>query len=240
VPREAVLLRTLVELADNLVDDFDVIDVLTTLNMRCVETFDVAAAGVMLAAPSGQLHVVASSTDTMRVLELFELQANEGPCVDCHRSGLPIVNLELSANGGRWPRFSVRALAEGFNSVHALPMRFRSQTIGALNMFRSDAGALNEDDVIAAQALADVASIAIAQHHAGLDAQVLNDQLNQALTGRTIIEQAKGRISEALGVDMDEAFQRLRHHARVHHLRLTDLAHDIADGTIPIASLKEP
>jgi GAF domain-containing protein len=237
VPREAVLLRTLVELADNLVDDFDVIDVLTILNMRCVETLDVAAAGVMLAAPSGQLHVVASSTDTMRVLELFELQANEGPCVDCHRSGQPIVNLELSAVGGRWPRFSARAMAEGFNSVHALPMRFRSLTIGALNMFRIGTGALNDNDVIAAQALADVASIAIAQYHAAVDAQVLSDQLNQALTGRTIIEQAKGRISEAAGIDMDRAFQRLRLHAQAHHLRLTDLSRDVADGSLAIASL---
>src|ERR1700734_2335386 len=162
--REALLVRTLVELADNLVEDFDVIDVLTVLSDRCVEVLGVDSAGVMLAAPGGELQVVASSSDTMRGLELFELQANEGPCVDCFVRGEPIVNLELSSVDARWPRFARRAVADGFNSVHALPMHLRSATVGALNMFRIAPGSLHAEDVLVAQALADVATIAIIQH----------------------------------------------------------------------------
>lgn len=235
--REALLVGTLVELADNLVDDFDVIDVLTVLSDRCVEALDVASAGVMLAAPSGELQVVASSSDTMRILELFELQANEGPCVECFRSGTAIVNLELSAVEGRWPRFAPRAIADGFRSVHSLPMHLRHRTIGALNMFRSDIGALDEADVLVAQALADVATIAIVQHQSAVDAQVLNSQLNRALNSRIIIEQAKGKVSEAANIDIDSAFRRLRNHARNHNLRLTDLSSDIAEGNLGTRSL---
>ena len=235
--RETLLVRTLVELADNLVDDFDVIDVLTVLSDRCVDTLDVAAAGVMLAAPAGDLQVVASSSEAMRVLELFQLQADEGPCVDCFRSGNAIVNLELSSTDGRWPRFTPRALGAGFHSVHSLPMRLRGRTIGALNMFRSDSGALEEADVAAAQGLADVATIAILQHHAAINAQVLNDQLNLALHSRVMIEQAKGMISESGHVDMDVAFQRLRNHARNHNLGLTELARAVAEGTMSATAL---
>jgi GAF domain-containing protein len=237
MPREALLVRTLVELADTLVDDFDVIDVLTVLTDRCVEALDVAAAGVMLAAPSGGLHVVASSSEAMRTLELFQLQANEGPCMDCFASGLPIVNLRLSKLDRRWPRFTPRALEAGFRSVHSLPMRLRGRSIGALNLFRIGEGAMTEADVLAAQALADVATIAILQHQITIDAQTLNNQLNQALQGRIIIEQAKGKISEAVGLSIDQAFQRLRHHARNHNVRLADLSRDIAQGTINPRSL---
>jgi GAF domain-containing protein len=154
MPREAVLVRTLVGLAANLVNDFDIIDVVTTLCERCVDTFDVGAAGVMLAAPDGHLRVAASSSDAMRLLELFELQTNEGPCVDCHRTGKPIVNLDLPPDD-RWAHFSARAVADGFRSAHALPIRLRNHIIGAVNMLRTDTAALNQQDVDAAQALAE-------------------------------------------------------------------------------------
>jgi GAF domain-containing protein len=232
MPRETLLVRTLVELADNLVDDFDVMDLLTVLADRCVAVLEVSAAGVMLAAPDGGLQVAASSSVAMRTLELFELQANEGPCVDCYASGEPIVNLELSSAGRRWPRFAARARAEGFRTVHALPMRLRGRNVGALNMFRSEEGGLDDADVRVAQALADVATIAILQHQRVIDARVLNDQLSGALQSRILIEQAKGRISEAIGVDVDEAFRRLRQHARGHNIRLADLSRDIVDGIV--------
>ena len=235
--REVLLIRTLVELADNLVDEFDVIDVLTVLSDRCVETLDVDSAGVMLVAPSGELQVAASSSDAMRSLELFELQSNEGPCVDCFRSGEAVVNLELSAINERWPRFAVRAIEDGFHSVHALPMHLRSQTIGALNMFRTSEGALQGDDILVAQALADVATIAIIQHQALDVAVTLNAQLNEALNSRVIVEQAKGKVSEYFGLDMDQSFRRLRAHARSHNLRLTEFARSIVDGVVPISAL---
>ena len=235
--REAILVRTLVEMADNLVDDFDVIDVLTVLSDRCVEVLDVDSAGVMLVAPGGELQVVASSSAAMRVLELFELQANEGPCVDCFRSGRPVVNLELSAGDDRWPRFARRAVADGIRSVYAIPMHLRSTTVGALNLFRVSAEPLSADDLLVAQALADVATIAIIQHQASVSASVLTTQLTEALNSRIIIEQAKGKISEASGLDMERSFDRLRNHARNHNLRLTELAREVAEGTTSIVGL---
>jgi GAF domain-containing protein len=241
MPRDILLLRTLVELADNLVDDFDVVDVLTVLADRCVEVLDgVDEAGVMLAAPGGELKVVAASSEVMRVLELFELQTDEGPCVDSFQTGAAIVNQHLSSGNGRWPAFTRKAMAGGFHSVHALPMRLRGRTIGALNLFCVEDVSLDETDRVAAQTLADVATITILQHRNTVDARALNGQLSQALTSRVVIEQAKGKISEAANVDMAQAVERLRRHARSHNLRLSDLARDIASGTVPPLALDSP
>jgi GAF domain-containing protein len=239
--REALLARTFVELADTLVEDFDVVDVLTVLTDRCVEVLEVTAAGLMLAGPGGaDLRVVASSSEAMRLLELFELQAEEGPCLDCYRTGEPVLNQDLATVDGRWPRFAPRALDAGFHSVHAVPMRLRGQTIGALNLFRAEEGGLDEGDVIAAQALADVATIAVLQHRASLEARVLNDQLSEALNTRIVIEQAKGVLAERAGLDMEQSFSRLRGHARGHNLRLADVAQAVIDGTLSTSSLDQP
>jgi serine phosphatase RsbU (regulator of sigma subunit) len=237
MPREALLARTLVELADTLVEDFDVVELLTLVADRCVEVLDVAAAGLMLAYPGGELRVMASSSEAMRLLELFELQSKEGPCPDCYRTGQPIVNHRLVASGGPWPRFGPRAIDAGFRSVHALPMRLRDVTIGALNLFRTDEGALNEADVAAAQALADVATIAVLHHHAARDTQLVNEQLHHALTIRIVIEQAKGIVAEDTGLDMNPAFSALRNHARSHNLRLVDVAEDVIAGALTARSL---
>jgi GAF domain-containing protein len=230
--RESLLIATLVELADNLVDDYDVIDVLTVLTHRCVEAVDVDAAGVMLGSPAGELQFVASSSEEMRVLELFQIQANEGPCVDCYRDGLAITNHALSEADGRWPLFTPKALAYGFRSVHSLPMRLRGRTIGALNLFRTHQGTLTEEDAGMAQGLADVATIAILQHRSTMDASVLNAQLNNALNSRITIEQAKGMVRQATDCGMDEAFSRLRNHARNHNEGLTDLATRVIRNSI--------
>jgi len=238
--RESLLVATLVEMADNLVDNYDVIDVLTLLSERCVETIDVAAAGVMLGLPNGDLQYLASSSDSMRVLELYQIQANEGPCVDCYAAGTAIINRELLDPDERWPNFSPRAIEQGFRSVHCLPMRLRGRTIGALNLFRTDIGLLTPEDVTVVQGLADVATIAILQHQASADAKLLNDQLSVALNSRIIIEQAKGMISESLRCDMVEAFGRLRSHARNRNLRLTDLATDVVAGRLPVRELDQP
>src|SRR3984893_10661874 len=150
--REALLARTLVELADTLVDDFDVVELLTLLSERCVDVLHVAAAGIMLVAPGGDLRVIASSSEAMRLVELFELQAHEGPCLDCYHTGLPVLNHDLATIDDRWPRFAVAALAVGFHSVHALPMRLRGTVIGALNLFHINQGAMRQADVDAGQA----------------------------------------------------------------------------------------
>jgi GAF domain-containing protein len=240
MPRQALLTRTLVQLADTLVDDFDVVELLTLLTDRCVDVLGVSAAGLMLVAPEGDLRVMASSSETMRLLELFELQSQEGPCLDCYRTGEPIVKRDLTIVDGRWPRFARRALDAGFHSAHAFPMRLRGDIIGALNLFRADEGPMDDADALAAQALADVATIAILQHRAVLQAQVVNEQLNHALNSRVVIEQAKGVLAERTGLDMAQAFARLRNHARNHNLRLVDLAQDVIDGRMPTESLDPP
>ena len=232
MPREALLARTLVELADTLVDDFDVVDLLAMLADRCVEVLDVSAAGLLLRSPEGDLRVAASSSEEMRVVELFQLQAQEGPCPDCYRAGQAIMSGDLTEDNGRWPRFGPVALKAGFRSVHALPMRLRGDTIGALNLFRGDEGLLEDADLLAAQALADVATIAILQHRAAIQAHVLIDQLNHALNSRIVIEQAKGVIAERSGLGMAEAFTWLRQHARGKNRLLVDVARGVIDGTV--------
>jgi GAF domain-containing protein len=240
MPREAMLARTLVQLADTLVADYDVIELLTLVTDCCVDVLDVAAAGIMLAGPEGDLRVMASSSEAMRVLELFEIQSQEGPCLDCYRTSAPVINQDLATVNGRWPRFAEEALAAGFHSVHALPMRLRGSVIGALNLFRQSPGDLRVADVEAAQALADVATIAILQHRATLEAQVVNDQLNHALNSRIVIEQAKGMVAERLGVNMEQAFAILRGHARNHNLRLADVAQGVIGGTMSTFALDRP
>lgn len=235
--RETLLARTLVELADNLVDDFDVVDLLTTLSDRCVEILDVDTAGLMLAGPDGELRVMASSSEAMRVLELFEIQSREGPCLDAFSTGIAVVNQDLAAQDGRWPRFTAEAVDAGFQSAHALPMQLRGSVIGALNLFRSDPGAMTGEDVAIAQAFADVATIAILQHRVSLEAQTLNDQLTGALQSRIVIEQAKGMVAERLGLGVEQAFGVLRGHARNHNLRLADLCEAVIGGGLAPAAL---
>ncbi len=238
--RESLLIATLVELADNLVDNFDVIDVLTVLSNRCVDAIDVDAAGVMLSSPGGELAFLASSSESMRVLELFQIQSDQGPCIDCFRDGRAIVNYELSEADELWPLFTPRALAQGFRSVHCLPMRLRGRTIGALNLFRTTQGPLDDEDIVVAQGLADVATIAILQHRTNLDAQTLNGQLSIALNSRIIIEQAKGMVSQTVNCGMDDAFGHLRAHARNHNLGLTEVARRVVERELAIEDLVAP
>jgi GAF domain-containing protein len=238
--KESLFARTLVELADTLVDNFDVVDLLTLLASRCVDVLDVAAAGLMLAAPDGDLRVIASSSEAMRVLELFELQAREGPCLDCFRTAELVTNSDLAMIDGRWPLFAAEALEAGFRSAHALPLRLRGTVIGALNIFNVEPGEMKTEDIAAAQALADVATIAILQHRAVMEAQRLNEQLQIALDSRIVIEQAKGMVGERADLSMEQAFAVLRNHARNRNLRLVDVARDVITGRLGAAELDAP
>ncbi len=238
--RESVLARTFVQLADTLVDDFDVVDLLTTLAHRCVEVLDVSAAGLMLATSQGDLRVVASSSEAMRLVELFEVQSREGPCLDCYRTRLPILNQHLGRNSHRWPRFEVVALDAGFRSVHALPMRLRNQVIGALNLFCTAPRDLEEGDAVIGQAFADVATMSVLHHRAVIESQLVSEQLTSALQSRVVIEQAKGALAERLGVDVEVAFSKMRIHARSHNLRLVDVAASVSDGTLSAEQLDQP
>ncbi len=235
--RESSLVSTFVELTDVLVDEFDVVELLTNLIDRCVDVLDVTAAGLLLADPAGKLSIVASSNEAMHTLELFELQSAEGPCFECFHTGEPIANAPLSGTDQPWPNFGPRAVAAGFLSATALPMRLRGRTIGALNLFRSETSDLSERDLIAAQAFADVATIGILQHRSVEEANTVNDQLTAALNSRVIIEQAKGMVAERTGADMAKAFDKLRGHARSHNVRLSDLAAQVVAGTVLISSL---
>jgi GAF domain-containing protein len=237
VPRETLLARALVELADTLVADFDVVELLTRLADCCVEVLDVGAAGLMLAGPDGELRVMASSSEAMRLLELFELQAKEGPCLDCYRSGAPVLEADLAVIGTRWPHFAAEALAAGFRSVQALPMRLRGTVIGALNLFGADPAEMQRVDIDSAQALADVATIAILQQRKSHQAQAVNEQLQHALNSRIVIEQAKGMVAERESLNLHAAFSALRTYARNHNLRLVEVARAVVDGSLGPSAL---
>ena len=225
-----LLSEAFVELTDTMVADFDVIDFLHVLTSRSVELLEVSAAGLLLADPRGELRVVAASSEAARLLELFQLQSDQGPCLDCFRSGRPVAAVDLGADR-RWPRFAAAAGQGGFAAVQALPMRLRDQVIGALNLFRATPGAFDPASVRIGQALADVATIGLLHERSMRRSDTLNEQLQTALNSRVIIEQAKGKLAERLGVDMDQAFTLLRERARTSNRRLSDLARSFIDGT---------
>jgi len=234
---EAQLLsETFVELTDTMVAGFDMIDFLHVLTDRSVQLLDVSAAGLLLADPRGELRVVAASSEAARLLELFQLQNDQGPCLDCYRSGQPVHAADLNAEAARWPRFAPAALQAGFGAVHALPMRLREQVIGALNLFRAQAGAFDPADVRIGQALADVATISLLHERSMRHSDTLNEQLQTALNSRVLIEQAKGKLAERLGLDMDQAFNLLRDYARNRNVRLSDLARAFIEGSETLAS----
>lgn len=221
---EPELAEALVDLADTLVDDYDVLDLLDRLTGNCVRLLPVDAAGIVLSDQRGHLRVVSSSTEQARVTELFQLEADEGPCLDAFRTGQPVTAPDLAEPAGRWPRFAERARHEGFRSVHALPMRLRSETVGALNLFRTEIGTLARADLRIGQALADMATIGILHEQTVRRADVLAEQLQGALNSRVIIEQAKGVLSGRSELDMGQAFVLLRGYARSTNQRLSELA----------------
>lgn len=230
------LAATFVELADTLARDFDLIEFLYTLVDRCVELLDVSAVGLMLGDDRGRLRVAASSGEGTRLLELFQLQNDEGPCLECYRTGRPVEDPDLSV-ASRWPLFGPEAVRAGFRTVHALPMRLRERTVGSLNLFHADAGGLPESDTRIAQALVDVATIGLIQVHLGRRQEILVDQLQTALDARVVIEQAKGVLAQLRGMSPAEAFTILRTHARAHDLRLTALAYAVVEGEATASSL---
>jgi len=224
------LLETFVELADTLVDDFDVIDFLHRLVAGCVALLEVDAAGLLLTDQRGQLQVMASSSEQVRLLELFQLQNDQGPCLDAFATGTRVSHADLSAAGGRWPRFAVAATEAGFAAVDALPMRLRSEVIGALNLFRTGPGVLSGTALRTAQALVDVATIGLLQERSIRHQEILTEQLQGALNSRVVIEQAKGLVAERLGIDMEGAFAALRGYARSRNLKLGDVAGAVIAG----------
>ena len=234
---EIRLADVFVELADTLVDDFDLMDFLHSLTDRCVQLLGVSAAGLLLTDGRGTLQLVAASSERTRLLELFQLQTDQGPCVDCYRTGRPVSVPDLPA-AGQWPQFTVAATEVGFAAVHALPMRLRADVIGALNFFDALPGPLSADMLRIGQALADVATIGLLQQRAITDRDVLTEQLQTALNSRVLIEQAKGVIAERFQVGMADAFTLLRSTARNRNLRLAVLAEAVLAGSDQITATK--
>ncbi len=233
--REELLADTFLALADTLVEDFDVIELLTMLSGRCVELLDASATGILLADVHRTLHVVAASSEQANLLELFQIQNSEGPCLDAFRTGKAVSHGDLADSP--WPAFGRRAIEEGLPSVHAFPMRVRNTVLGTLNLFMATAGPLTSADVSVAQALAHAATIALLQDRASTDANRLSAQLQGALNSRVTIEQAKGAIAERAGIDMDEAFARLRLYARERNAKLTDVAEALVTRALPAAQI---
>lgn len=216
-----------VEFADTLVEEFDVVEFLQMVTTRASELVGSSAAGLLLAEPQGQLEFIAASDERTEWLELFQVQAHEGPCQDCFRTGVPVVNADLRSAVDRWPVFAPRAVAAGFRSVHAFPMRLRSDVIGALNLFSNDVGLMEPGDVRTVQALADVASIGLLQERAVRKVEALAEQLQAALDSRVVLEQAKGAIAQMRSCSVDEAFILLRDYCRHNNVNLTAVARTV-------------
>jgi GAF domain-containing protein len=222
-----------VELADTLTENFDVVDFLQTLTDRCVELLGADAAGLMLTDQRGGLQLMAATLERARVLEVFELQVQEGPCVECFTTGQAITNVELAEASQRWPVFTPAAVEAGFGATHALPMKLRGRVIGALNLFTDAQVHLSDNDLAVGQAMADVATIGLL-HQRNTDEQtILSEQLQAALHSRIVVEQAKGALAALAGISVNEAFTRMRTHARREHLPLTVVATAVVDGPIP-------
>jgi GAF domain-containing protein len=235
--REFRLARALVDLADTLVADFDVVDLLQRLVEDSVDLLGASQAGLLLADQRGGIRVMASTSEHARLLELYQVQNDEGPCLDCIRTGLPIVVPDLAAERGRWPRFAAAALEEGFRSTTTLPLRLRTEVLGALGLFHTAAVPLDREDIGAAQALADIATIGILQQRTIVRGEVLAEQLQTALNSRVVIEQAKGVLAATGGIGMDAAYARLRGYCRPRNLPLTATASAVAERRLDAAAV---
>lgn len=232
--REDHLLQTVSALADSLVADFHVVDLLQLLVDECTALFDASAAGILLKSPTGTLEVIASTNERSEFIGLMQLRAGEGPCVEAVTSGQVVSVADLEQASDRWPAFAADARRSGFAAVHAIPMRLRQSIIGSLNLFRDRVGELNEPDAAAARTLTDIATISILQQRLVEESTIAQAQLQRALDSRVIIEQAKGYLAQTHGLDMDAAFHRLRSHARSTQTRIADIAEAIVTGQLSL------
>ncbi|UTT62447.1 GAF and ANTAR domain-containing protein [Microcella humidisoli] len=221
-----------VAVADTLIADFDIIDLLHTLINECVELLDVDAGGLVLADEQGDLQLVASSSEQAHLVEIMQLNAGAGPCVDAFTKGHAVTVGDIELDGDTWPAFQAAALAQGFHAVFATPMRLRGQVLGALNLFSTAPGGPTEQDAVIAQALADIATIGILQERSIRESHILNEQLQRALESRVLIEQAKGVLAAVHELDMDQAFRALRDYARANRLTLRTVAEQVAERSV--------
>lgn len=228
--REAPLVQAFVALADTLVDDYDVVELAQQMVDDCVSLLATTSAGLLLADLRGGLQVLASTSEQTRILELLQLQADAGPCLEAYQTGRQVLVNDLHVDQGRWPAFAEAAIGEGFRAVYAIPLRLRTERIGALNLFSTEPGPITASDITVAQALADVATIGVLQQRVITRSAELNGQLQTALNSRIVIEQAKGVLSERLGLNMADAYARLRKLARNNNQHLSDAARAVVEN----------
>jgi GAF domain-containing protein len=236
ISREHTLSAAFVKLADTLIADYDIVDLLHTLLEECLRLLDTQAGGLMLADASGTLQLIASTSEQADFVEIMQLNAGSGPCVESFTTGASVTVSDIDKHGEKWPEFRAAALHMGYLSIHAVPMRLRGDILGTMNLFRTSVGELTAGDAAAAQALADVATIGILQERSIRETSLVNEQLQRALDSRILIEQAKGVISELRSLDMNEAFSVLRSYSRSHNLSLRAVASDVVDRTLDIFS----
>jgi GAF domain-containing protein len=240
VTRESRLNAAFVAVADTLTADYDVVDLLHTLVTECTEILDAQAGGLLLSEhPGGRLQLLASTSEDAELVELMQLAAGQGPCLDCFLSGDAVDVADIGAARDRWPEFAAVALDHGFRSVHATAMRLRGEIIGTMNLFRTRSGAFPERDAAVAQALADVATIGILHERTASRSQIVVEQLQRALDSRVLIEQAKGVLAQAVGLSMDAAFDALRRYARQHSVPLRMVAASVVERSLDLAMLVE-
>lgn len=229
-----MLVGTFVSLADTLTETFDVVDLFQDLSEGIVELELADECGILLADADGQLRVVAASKERTRLLELFQLQAQQGPCLDCWRRGEHVGVADLERQRERWPSFAPQAIEVGFRAVDAIPLQLRAEQLGALNLFHVEAGTALANDRVVAQGLADIAAIALMQQRVLRDSRVAAEQLQHALHSRIAVEQAKGMLAERASESVDDAFRRLRSYARSRQLGLSALAQDLVNGEVAL------
>jgi transcriptional regulator with GAF, ATPase, and Fis domain len=230
--RETQLLQTFARLADSLVDDYDLVDLLQYLVDTCRDVLEMSAAGILLADDRGELELVASTSEASRLVEMMQLSAEAGPCIESFRSGRAVALPEIADSPLEWRAFSESAIGQGFHAVDALPLCLRNVTIGTLNLLRTEPGLAPEEDIVAAQAFADVATIGILHERSLRESAVLAEQLQSALNSRVVIEQAKGVVSHVRGVPIEQAFDLMREYARSHSIGLSALATQIVTRSI--------
>ena len=235
--RESRIATAFVAVADTLTTDFDVVDLLHTLVEKCTQILDTDAGGLMLVDETGQLQLMTSTSEGADFVEIMQLNADSGPCIDCFTTGMPVSVANIRESGSTWSAFQKAALQSGFNAAHATPLKLRGQVIGTMNLFSTSVGALGERDSAVAQALADVATIGILQERVVREGTILAEQLHSALDSRILIEQAKGMVAHSLSIDMDEAFAVIRAHSRRNNLTIRSVSQGISDHTLSVSSI---
>ena len=237
--RDARTSETFADLAEVLVSDYDLADLLHRLADSCVAVCDAAGAGIVVADQYGQLCDMAYSSEDIRRLERFQLLNDEGPCVECYRTGRLVEEPEL-ASMRRWPRFSAEAASIGIESARALPLRLHGRTVGALNLFHSEPGHSPVSVLRAAQALADLAVVGIVLSNSGSSMHsTAESKIRTALQERSDVERAKGFLAENGGLPMDDAFERMRAYAEGRGLGLTSVARDLISRSLPSGDVLE-